>query len=221
MKISKAKQAKLDKDLLVAIHQSNRDWMCALLDEGANPNHISSAASDNEPRITIPGFTPLMYCTCAETARVILAEGVDVCAQTSRGMTALHAASSAEHAEVLLAAGADVHAVDLNGLTPLFQASSAEVVKELVAAGAGVNRRHPAGFAPLHVLDDDDVLMELLQQGALLDLRNEYGHGKTAAECILEHAPGGKAAARARAHLEMQDMEKRVAHAPPKKTGRL
>lgn len=111
------------------------------------------------------GNTALMGCASHkgdayfEFAKILIAKGALLDAQTALGTTALHWGISHGNTDVILLlidAGCNVHLRngDLNGkMTPLHTASETvqpDVVRALLDAGADINARDKFGYTPMH-----------------------------------------------------------------------
>ncbi|GLD98968.1 hypothetical protein PINS_up007686 [Pythium insidiosum] len=105
--------------------------------------------------------------------------GVDVDATTHRGQTPLMICSRAETAGVLLQFGADTQARDMDGSTPLHIATTnrdLDTIRVLLRAGADPNAQNRLGRTPLHLLPRTEIsralaaALMLVEHGASLSL---------------------------------------------------
>ena len=123
-----------------------------------------------------------------QTARALLAEGVDVNAPAVDGSTALHWAvhrGAHELVDLLIDAGADVTVANRYGVRPLSLASvngNADVIEALLEAGANPNTSLPGGETALMTAARTGVaaaIRILVAHGADVNARDEV-HGQTA-----------------------------------------
>ncbi len=120
-----------------------------------------------------------------ETARALIAEGLDIDAPQADGATALAWAAHRDDvamAELLLGAGAGVDIANDLGVTPLMLASengSVPLVELLLRAGADPNAARSAGGTALMMAaraGDATVLRRLIAAGADVDAATRGGH---------------------------------------------
>jgi len=152
----------------------------ALLEAGADPLAINR---NGESTLFSPAATQHV-----ETARELVALGVDVNVVNGYGETALCCARSFEVVEVLLAAGADVKLGTARSFPPLGSPAAtidARACRALITAGANVNGRdacvsgsilHRGGsYHPLRSARSVEVVEALLQAGSSVSVAEAMG----------------------------------------------
>lgn len=116
--------------------------------------------------------------------RILLAQGSDVMARTSRSDTPLHCAASGGHVRVvkiLLAGGAEIDGRGWSGCTPLHLAAMQGhegVARVLIERGASIEKRNERGDTPLHVgawRGHVGIVGLLLEKGADVAARDLQG----------------------------------------------
>lgn len=124
---------------------------------------------------------------------ILLGQGPDVLARTSRGDTPLHCASASGHVAVveILLGGVDIDDRGWRGCTPLHFAAMQgheDVVRLLIVRGADLEARNDEGATPLHVgawRGHVGIVRMLLGGGADVAVRDSQG-------CTaLQHAAKG------------------------------
>jgi ankyrin len=148
-----------------------------------------AAHAQSAPEVPeIPEIIEALNAGDLETARTLVAEGVDVDAPQGDGATALHWAAhrnDLDAATLLIEAGAHVNAANGLGATPLWLAAingSASMVERLLEAGANPNVALKMGETLLMTAarsGDVETVERLLEHGADINAA-EHERGQTA-----------------------------------------
>ncbi|MBI5249576.1 MAG: ankyrin repeat domain-containing protein [Desulfomonile tiedjei] len=203
-----ATEAQLNQDLLLEAFHGRPDRIEQLLRQGAdvnakNPDDRATALTTAVQRDhvgavrvflahgarvndkDILGYTPLMYATNAQIARMLVEKGADVNTRGKDHMTPLISVSSKgalEVAKILVSKGADVNAKLGNGKTALMESIERdfpEIAKLLIAHGADINDVDNQGRTALIYAASNkqlEVLRILLGKGADVNAKSKIGY---------------------------------------------
>jgi len=162
--------------LFYAMGMGRLDVMKALIDGGANVNHVPDSGWGLLQEAVGCGHSDKFK--NGEMVKLLIDAGADVNKKLDTGTTALALAVTNNHpieVGLLLAANANPNNKDVNGWLPLLSAvhyNRFGMVKALIDAGADVNAASSTGWAPLHWSvngsDDDrsDITALLIDAGA-------------------------------------------------------
>ena len=181
-KITKKKQKEINKGLLKAIKEGNREEAASLLDLGADPDFVmnrwSGPACIDAVKYGHIDIIPLL----AEHG--VSFNTIDNCGHTALGVAVLH--GNIKAIKTLLECGADPNMRDYYGCTALLGAVSysfhfkKSIIKILLKAGADPNIQDSGGKSVLNeALSNEDIdikmLRFLLECGADPNLRDDKG----------------------------------------------
>lgn len=201
-------EAQLNEDLFLAALYGSADRVQQLLRQGANANAINPddrstpimvaaqrdhvgvvstllAHGASVQEVDTLGYTPLMYATNAQIAKMLVDKGANVNVRGKDNQTPLLKASSkgaAEVTRILLSKGADVNAKGRKGQTALIMSIDngySEVAKVLLVHGADVNATDDQGRTALMCAASNKqpgILRMLLEKGADANVRSKIGY---------------------------------------------